>query len=101
MNVNYFGVDWDLDVQIATSRLSRRVLSSPFLEFVTHSPSSLPFTYADVSLPDIGISWDQTERRSRDFWLFPMTEMAGPTQIGPHGSIDRACSRASAPSTTR
>ncbi|KAI0757740.1 alcohol oxidase [Daedaleopsis nitida] len=29
VNVNYFGVDWDLDVQIAGARLSRRILSSP------------------------------------------------------------------------
>ncbi|KAK0217299.1 alcohol oxidase [Armillaria fumosa] len=29
INVNYFSIDWDLDVQIATARLSRRILSSP------------------------------------------------------------------------
>ena len=29
MNVNYFSVDWDLDVQIAGARLSRKVLSTP------------------------------------------------------------------------
>ncbi|KAK1227943.1 hypothetical protein PQX77_009045 [Marasmius sp. AFHP31] len=29
VRVNYFSVDWDMDVQIAAARLSRRVLSSP------------------------------------------------------------------------
>lgn len=29
INVNYFSVDWDLDVQIASSRLSRTILASP------------------------------------------------------------------------
>ncbi|KAG7096694.1 hypothetical protein E1B28_004108 [Marasmius oreades] len=29
VRVNYFSVDWDMDVQIAAARLSRRVLTSP------------------------------------------------------------------------
>ncbi|KAI0757742.1 alcohol oxidase [Daedaleopsis nitida] len=29
VNVNYFSVDWDLDVQIAGARLSRKILASP------------------------------------------------------------------------
>ncbi|KAK0217272.1 glucose oxidase [Armillaria fumosa] len=29
VNVNYFSVDWDLDVQIASARLSRTILTSP------------------------------------------------------------------------
>ncbi|RDX45063.1 alcohol oxidase [Lentinus brumalis] len=29
VNVNYFSVDWDLDVQIAGARLSRKILGSP------------------------------------------------------------------------
>ena len=34
VNVNYFSVDWDLDVQIAGARLSRKILSSPPLRCV-------------------------------------------------------------------
>ena len=33
--VNYFRTDFDLDVQVAASRLSRRVLTSPPLRFNT------------------------------------------------------------------
>ena len=40
VNVNYFNVDWDLDVQIAGARLSRRVLGNPPLSYVTGSPST-------------------------------------------------------------
>ncbi|KAJ3887906.1 alcohol oxidase [Lentinula edodes] len=29
VNVNYFGVGWDLDVQIASARLARRIIASP------------------------------------------------------------------------
>ena len=34
INVNYFSVDWDLDVQVATARLSRNVLANPPLRSV-------------------------------------------------------------------
>ena len=34
VNVNYFSVDWDLDVQIAGARLSRRILANPPLSYV-------------------------------------------------------------------
>ncbi|KAL0579083.1 hypothetical protein V5O48_002925 [Marasmius crinis-equi] len=29
VNVNYFSIDWDLDVQIASARLSRKIITSP------------------------------------------------------------------------
>ncbi|KAJ3979575.1 hypothetical protein F5890DRAFT_1546233 [Lentinula detonsa] len=29
VNVNYFGIPWDLDVQIASARLARRIIDSP------------------------------------------------------------------------
>lgn len=38
VNVNYFSVDWDLDVQIAGARLSRKILSSPPLRCVQIVP---------------------------------------------------------------
>ncbi|KAG7096632.1 hypothetical protein E1B28_004049 [Marasmius oreades] len=34
VRVNYFSVDWDMDVQIAAARLSRRVLTSPPLRYL-------------------------------------------------------------------
>ncbi|PBK88386.1 FAD-linked reductase [Armillaria gallica] len=33
VNDNYFSVDWDLDVQIASARLSRTILTSPPLSY--------------------------------------------------------------------
>ena len=40
VNVNYFSIDWDLDVQIAGARLSRRVLANPPLSYVIFTSSS-------------------------------------------------------------
>ena len=45
VNVNYFGVPWDLDVQIAGARLSRKILSSSPTRCVV---SRLP--YSTVSM---------------------------------------------------
>lgn len=39
VNVNYFRTDFDLDVQVAASRLSRRVLTSPPMRYVLSSSS--------------------------------------------------------------
>ena len=43
MNVNYFSVDWDLDVQIAGARLSRKVLStSPLADLRSSVGETIP-----------------------------------------------------------
>ena len=39
VNVNYFGVDWDLDIQIAGARVSRKILSTSPLAYVYCSAS--------------------------------------------------------------
>ena len=36
VTVNYFDVDWDLDVQVATARLSRRAMEIPPMRYKEH-----------------------------------------------------------------
>ncbi|KAK0200105.1 glucose oxidase [Desarmillaria ectypa] len=57
IKVNYFSVDWDLDVQIAGSRLSRTILTSPPLSDLS-TGESIPGN----SVPDNG------ERGSEEDW---------------------------------
>ncbi|KAF9268268.1 glucose oxidase [Marasmius fiardii PR-910] len=39
IQVNFFQVDWDMDVQIATARMSRRALSTPPLSYLSRGES--------------------------------------------------------------
>ncbi|KAI0762282.1 alcohol oxidase [Fomes fomentarius] len=52
VNVNYFGVDWDLDAQIAGSRLARKILSSPPLSNLRSSVGET--TPGLAAVPDNG-----------------------------------------------
>ncbi|KAK0474327.1 hypothetical protein EDD18DRAFT_1220920 [Armillaria luteobubalina] len=63
INVNYFSVDWDLDVQIATARLSRRILSSPPLSQLSSGES-----HPGDSVPD------DADRGSEDNWKAWITD---------------------------
>ncbi|KAI3610976.1 glucose oxidase [Moniliophthora roreri] len=40
IRVNYFSVDWDMDVQIAASRLSRRIFTSPPLSSLSNGETT-------------------------------------------------------------
>ncbi|KAF9269745.1 alcohol oxidase [Marasmius fiardii PR-910] len=57
VQVNYFSVDWDLDVQIASARLSRRIITSPPLSDLSNGE-----TIPGGQVPD------NDERGSYDAW---------------------------------
>ncbi|KAK1232771.1 hypothetical protein PQX77_004096 [Marasmius sp. AFHP31] len=57
INVNYFSVDWDLDVQVASARLSRRIITSPPLSDLS----------TGETIPGSGVP-DNDERGSDDDW---------------------------------
>ena len=49
VNVNYFSVDWDLDVQIAGARLARKVLASPPIRYACGPCGLVSNTYVKTS----------------------------------------------------
>ncbi|KAK0203298.1 glucose oxidase [Desarmillaria ectypa] len=58
INVNYFSIGWDLDVQVASARLSRTILSSPPLSKLSVRECQ----------PGIGLVPDNADRGSEEDW---------------------------------
>ncbi|EEB95781.1 hypothetical protein MPER_05197, partial [Moniliophthora perniciosa FA553] len=63
VQVNYFSVDWDLDVQIAGGRLSRRIVTSPPLSDLSNGE-----TIPGDAVPD------NEERGSDEDWRSWITD---------------------------